>query len=286
MRDYFPGEDEQRESYRRLLAAFRPRPVVMRTLDIGGDKPLPYFPISEENPFLGWRGIRVCLDHPEIFLTQLRAMLAAHVRERNLQILFPMISGLGELDDVLGLVRQAYGELRGEGLDPGRVPLGVMIEVPSAVYLIDAVLERVDFVSVGTNDLTQYLLAVDRNNQQVAGLYDALHPAVLMALERVAEAGKRAGKPVSVCGELAGDPLGALALVGLGYRSLSMSSANLPRVKRVLRSFSVARLRSLAGHALSCTGPAEVRGHLLDALEEVGLSHLVRGRSAPEVPRT
>ncbi|MEW6764639.1 MAG: phosphoenolpyruvate--protein phosphotransferase [Pseudomonadota bacterium] len=276
VRENFPGEDEQTRIYREALAAYAPRPAVLRTLDVGGDKPLGYFPIVEDNPFLGWRGVRLTLDHPEIFLTQIRAMLRANKGLGNLRILLPMISGVGELDEALGLIEQAHQELREERLNGEHVPVGVMIEVPSAVYQIDAIARRVDFLSVGTNDLTQYLLAVDRNNARVAPLYDSLHPSVLRAIAEIVAGGRRAGCPVSVCGELAGDPLGALVLLGLGIDSLSMSAGSLPRIKRVIRTIPLERARGLAQEALACERGEDVRDLLRGVLREHGLGGLVR----------
>ncbi len=276
IRQRFPSEDEQRDIYRQALAAFAPLPVTLRTLDIGGDKALPYFPVTEDNPFLGWRGIRITLDHPEIFLTQLRAMLRASIGLNNLQILLPMISSVSELDEARVLIDQAYRELREEGADLSRPPIGVMIEVPSAVYQTEALARRVDFLSVGTNDLTQYLLAVDRNNDRVAKLYDGLHPAVLRALMQVVAGAARHGKPVSVCGEMAGDPASVLLLLGMGIDSLSMSTASLPRIKWVIRSFTRARARTLLNEALEMEDPGAIRALLNAALEYAGLGGLTR----------
>ncbi|MBK1633024.1 phosphoenolpyruvate--protein phosphotransferase [Thiohalocapsa halophila] len=276
VRDRFPGEETQRRHYRQVLATFAPRPVTIRTLDVGGDKPLPYFPVHESNPFLGWRGIRITRDHPEIFMTQVRAMLRAAVGLDNLQILLPMITSVDELDDALDSIQRACDELQEEGHAVRLPPVGVMIEVPAAVYQADVLARRVSFLSVGTNDLTQYLLAVDRNNARVAALYDELHPAVLRALTQVTDAARAHGREVTVCGELAGDPRATPLLLGLGVHSLSMGAGSLLRVKGVVRSISRTRARELLGRALLCERGACVRALLMDALEEIGLGGLVR----------
>ncbi len=276
VRERFPGEEEQRLIYRQVLEAFSPKPVTLRTLDVGGDKSLPYFPIHEDNPFLGWRGIRITLDHPEIFLVQLRAMLCASTGLTNLHVLLPMISTVAEVDDALKLLRRAYEELidAGESIVMPRV--GVMIEVPSAVYQADIIAKRVDFLSVGTNDLTQYLLAVDRNNARVAELYDSLHPAVLQALMQVVAGAHRHHKPVTVCGEMAGDPASAILLLGMGIDSLSMSVVSLPRVKWVMRNFTRVQAQRLLEEALQFEDAHAIRRHLNKALEHAGLGSLIR----------
>ncbi|MFN2308405.1 MAG: phosphoenolpyruvate--protein phosphotransferase [Gammaproteobacteria bacterium] len=276
LRDRFPGEDEQMQIYRQVLEGFAPRPVILRTLDIGGDKELPYFPVREDNPFLGWRGIRITLDHPEVFLTQLRAILRASCGLDNLQLMLPMISDVGEVDEALVLIRRAHQELLEEGEPVTLPPVGVMIEVPSAVYMIDALAQRVAFFSVGTNDLTQYLLAVDRNNPRVAELYQTLHPAVLRALAQIVEGAHRNGKPVGICGELAGDPAAAVALLGLGFDSLSMSVGSLLRVKSALRAVSRQRARELVQEVLQMDKAAAIRTLLNSALEVAGVGGLVR----------
>jgi phosphotransferase system enzyme I (PtsP) len=276
IRDRFPGESSQIHTYRRILEAFAPRTVTIRTLDIGGDKPLPYLPVEEANPFLGWRGIRILLDHPQIFMTQVRAMLTAAVGLDNLQLLLPMITTMDELDDALRMIRRAYDELCEEGVQVRLPPIGAMIEVPAAVYQSELIARRVAFLSVGTNDLTQYLLAVDRNNAHVAHLYDDLHPAVLQALLTVMAGAREHGREVSVCGEMAGDPLGAVLLLGMGVHSLSMSAASLLRVKGVVRSLSRMRARELLQAALRCETGHAVRQLLTEALDKLGLGGLVR----------
>lgn len=276
VRDRFPGETVQMANYRQVLETFHPRPVVLRTLDIGGDKPLPYFPVSESNPFLGWRGVRVLLDHPEIFLTQVRAMLRAAIGLDNLQIMLPMVSTVGEVDELQMLIRRAHDELMDEGYAVVMPRIGVMIEVPAAVYQAEALARRVEFLSVGTNDLTQYLLAVDRNNSRVAELYNDLHPAILRALIQVVEGAKQFSRPVSVCGELAGNALAAPLLLGMGVDSLSMSAGSLLRVKWVIRSISRARARQLLQAALRMEEAYQVKRFMSAALEDVGLGGLVR----------
>ena len=275
VRESFPSEEEQSQIYRRMLAAFAPQPVVMRTLDIGGDKTLPYFTIQENNPFLGWRGMRFTLDHPDIFVTQLRAMLRANLDLDNLQILFPMITTVEELDEALRLLDRAGQELREEGLPVVRPPVGVMIEVPSAAWQTEQLAQRADFLSVGTNDLTQYTLAVDRDNARVAGLYDNLHPAVLKTVAYIIEGGRRSGRPVNLCGEMAADPGAAVLLLGMGVDSLSASATSVPRVKWAIRSFSHAAARELARQALQLETAREVRCLLNDALRQAGLGEIV-----------
>lgn len=276
VRDRFPGETVQMANYRRVLETFHPRPVVLRTLDIGGDKPLPYFPVEESNPFLGWRGVRISLDHPEIFLTQVRAMLRAAVGLNNLQIMLPMISTVGEVDELQMLMQRAHDELVEEGYAVEMPRVGVMIEVPAAVWQAEALARRVDFLSVGTNDLTQYLLAVDRNNSRVGEIYDDLHPAVLRALVMVVEGARKYDRPVSVCGELAGNPLAVPLLLGMGVDSLSMSAGSLLRVKSVVRNTSRARARQLLQVALRMEEAYQVKRFMGAALEDLGLGGLVR----------
>jgi phosphotransferase system enzyme I (PtsP) len=276
MRDRFPSEEEQRIIYRKLLQIFAPRPVIIRTLDVGGDKALPYFPVVEDNPFLGWRGIRITLDHPEIFLVQLRAMLRASVGLNNLEIMLPMITSVSEVLDAKALLIQAYEDLQAEGLAIKMPRLGVMVEVPSAVYQAETLAQHVDFLSVGSNDLTQYLLAVDRNNPRVANLYNSFHPSVLHALQLVVEGAHRAGKHASICGEMAGDPVAVLLLLAMGFDSLSMSATRLSRVKCVIRNFSLDQCRALLAEVITMADPQKIRHSMEAALEEMGLGGLIR----------
>jgi phosphotransferase system enzyme I (PtsP) len=276
MRERFPTSEEQRVLYRQLLSSFAPRPVIMRVLDIGGDKALPYFPVAEDNPFLGWRGIRVMLDHPEIFLAQVRAMMRASEGHNNLRIMLPMITDVSEVDEALRLLRKAYAEICEEGYPIEMPQVGIMMEVPSAIYQARALAKRVDFLSVGSNDLTQYLLAVDRNNARVASLFDALHPAVLRALIQIVEYGHQEGKHVSICGELASDPVAVMLLVAIGFDSLSMNASSLSRVKYVIRQFTKKRASKLLQEVLSMESAVMIRCHMELALEKAGLGNLIR----------
>ncbi|UZE95741.1 phosphoenolpyruvate--protein phosphotransferase [Alkalimarinus alittae] len=271
----FPSEQEQRDCYREQLEAFSPNIVTMRTLDIGGDKSLSYFPIHEENPFLGWRGIRVTLDHPEIFLVQVRAMLKASEGLDNLRIMLPMICNVSEVEEALHLIYRVYHEVREEGVNISMPQVGVMIEVPGAVYQIKELAERVDFLSVGSNDLTQYLLAVDRNNPRVAGLYQSFHPAVLQALVKIAKDARSAGTQLSICGELAGDPAGAVLLMAMGYEALSMNASNLPKVKSVIRNIDLVWAKQLLDKVLCLDSPDVIKSTLDLALKEKGFGKYV-----------
>ncbi len=275
IQERFPSEKEQLAIYREQLTAFHPLPVTMRTLDIGGDKALPYFPIKEQNPFLGWRGIRITLDHPEIFLVQIRAMLKASEGLENLRILLPMISGLRELEESLHLIHRAWGEVRDEGCDVPMPPIGMMIEVPAAVYQIRELARLVDFISVGSNDLTQYLLAVDRNNPRVADLFDFLHPAVLQALQLVVNGAHAEGKTVSICGEMAGDPAAAVLLLAMGFDSLSMNATNLPKVKWLLRQINLSQATDLLEKVMRLDSPEVIDSTLQLALRNLGLSRVI-----------
>jgi phosphotransferase system enzyme I (PtsI) len=259
-RQQFPTEAEQVAMYRRAMEGSRGKTVTFRTLDVGGDKPLGYFRTPEErNPVLGWRGIRICLDWPDILYTQLRAILRASALG-HARILLPMVTTRTEVERCRQVLGQLVQDLRatGEPHDP-QIEFGIMVEVPVMVPTLPDVLPLVDFVSVGTNDLVQYLLAVDRDNQRVAKMYDPFHPGVLRVLDQIAQATNAAAKPTSICGEIAGDHYFTPLLLGLGYRELSMAPVFLPRVKLTLRTFSMAECRSLACQAKSLETASAVR---------------------------
>ncbi|MCK8043699.1 phosphoenolpyruvate--protein phosphotransferase [Shewanella sp. 1CM18E] len=276
LKQCFPGEIEQLEIYRKVLKAAGNKPVVMRTLDVGGDKPLDYFPIVEDNPFLGWRGIRLSLDHPELFLIQLRAMLQAAIDTEQLHILLPMVSNLEEIDLSLIYLEQACQELTSElGKIVTMPKVGIMLEVPVLLYQLDEVAQRVDFVSVGSNDLTQYLLAVDRNNPSVSSLFDSLHPGVLRALKFAVERCGEHDLPISVCGELAGEPIGAILLIAMGYDQLSMNQASLARINYLLRRVSQKELQQLLQQVLKLSCGEEVRSFVTDYCEQKGLLSVI-----------
>lgn len=282
-RSCFPSESEQTALYRKVLVSFADKPVTMRTLDVGGDKSLPYFPIIEANPFLGWRGIRITLDHPEIFLVQIRAMMRANFGLGNLAIMLPMISSLTEVDEAIRLINQAYYEIAAELTYNERDVLvrpkvGVMIEVPSVIFQLEDLAEKVDFFSVGSNDLTQYLLAVDRNNSRVASLYDFYHPAVLRALNYIAQKSQARNMPLSICGELANEPTGALLLMAMGYKNLSMSAHSLAKVKWVIRHVEYGKLKEILTQVLGLTNTANVHSYMHEQLVNLGLGDFVHAR--------
>jgi len=274
----FPSEEEQVAQYQGMLQMFNEKPVTLRTLDIGADKQLPYMPISEENPCLGWRGIRITLDQPEIFLIQVRAMLRANAATGNLSILLPMVTSLDEVDEARRLIDRASREVEEMiGYAIPRPRLDVMLEVPSMVFMLPNLASRVDFISVGTNDLTQYILAVDRNNTRVASMYDSLHPAVLRALAMIAHDAERFGIDLRLCGEMAGDPMCVTILIGLGYRHLSMNGRSVARVKYLLRRIDIAEAQELSRRSLEAQMATEVRHQVAAFMERRGLGGLIRG---------
>src|SRR5688572_114985 len=260
-----PTEEVQYETYRSIVEAMAPRPVTIRTLDVGGDKFASYLgtPV-ERNPFLGMRGLRFSLLHEEIFRTQLRAILRA-TAFGNVRIMFPMVVGVEELRKARAIVARAREQLAKEGAPMAEsVPLGVMVETPASVFAIDLLAREADFVSIGTNDLIQYTLAVDRGNESIADLYEPLHPAVLRAIRTVVEAGQRYGIRVGICGEMAGEPLYAVVLTGLGVIDLSVSPYLIPEIKTILRASTYEEAVGLAQSCMELSTPTEVRAVVTD----------------------
>ena len=274
----FPSEEEQVAQYQGMLQMFNDKPVTLRTLDVGADKQLPYMPISEENPCLGWRGIRITLDQPEIFLIQVRAMLRANAATGNLSILLPMITNLEEVDEARRLIDRAGREVEemiGYAIPKPRI--GIMLEVPSMIFMLPNLVNRVDFISVGTNDLTQYVLAVDRNNTRVASMYDSLHPGMIRVLSMIVQEAERYGIDLRLCGEMAGDPMCVTILVGLGFRHLSMNGRSVARVKYLLRNIDLEDAETLARRSLDAQMATEVRHQVAAFMERRGLGGLIRG---------
>ena len=254
-----PSEDEQEAVYRQVVAAFAGLPVTIRLLDVGGDKQIPYLDQPrEDNPFLGVRALRLADRRPDLFITQLRACLRAAVAG-PVKVMAPMIADAADVARLLGLARDARAALDRDGLPYGEIALGVMLEIPSAVLTGDAYLDQLAFASLGTNDLLQYTLAADRGNTALDRYRDSLHPALLRLVRESVEASARAGVELSVCGEMAGDPAAALALVGLGITQLSMSAPGLAAVRRAIRGADVGVLQAAAGAALRDPGAAEAR---------------------------
>jgi len=275
-----PGEEEQYRAYRDVTERLRPRPVIFRTMDLGGDKVASYLGTTHEtNPFLGWRGIRLALDHPEIFRAQIRAIYRASAHGRA-RMMFPMVSSEEELERALEICAEVSAALERSGIEYDRdLEIGVMVETPSAVWIADALARHVRFLSIGTNDLTQYTLAIDRDNARLANLYDPLNPAVVRSIHHTVQAGQEAGRWVGVCGEMAGDPRNAVLLLGLGVNELSMSCFDLPRVKAAVRSVRYEAAAALAREALTLSSSHAVKGLLHDAIETMLPSFLLAKRS-------
>ena len=273
--EYFPSESTQRFMYRQILRALAPKPVIIRTLDIGGDKRLPYFDFTEDNPYLGWRGLRFCLDHPEVFRTQLRAMITASEGLNNLHIMVPMVSHMHEVKTVRRYLDTVVDECLAEGFDVQMPALGIMIEVPAAAMQIRAFSKMVDFFSVGSNDLVQYMLAVDRNNARVAHLFNCFHPSILRLLQQSVDDAHACRKHISICGELAADPLGVILLVAMGFDTLSMSATGLDAAKWVLHKFSLSTCQQLLNQALLCDDASAVLALLHRAFHAAGMGRLV-----------
>lgn len=258
-RNALPSEEEQYQAYRQVAAALNPRPVVIRTLDLGGDKFLSQLGVpTEMNPFLGWRAIRFCLEHRDLFRSQLRAILRASA-EGNVKLMYPMISGLDELNRANAYVEEYKNELRKQSLPfDEHIEIGAMIEIPSAAIAADTLGKRVKFFSIGTNDLIQYSLAVDRLNEKIAHLYEPTHPAILRLIRLTTDAGHRLNLPVAVCGEMAGDPFMVPLLLGLGVDELSVAPPNVPQVKYLIRRLKMAAVKELTESAMQCESGEEI----------------------------
>jgi phosphotransferase system enzyme I (PtsP) len=264
---------QQLALYQTVFDAVQDRPVTFRTLDIGGDKILPYMAsFEEDNPALGWRAIRIGLDRPGLLRSQLRAMLRAGAG-RDLRIMFPMIATCAEFDAAKAIVGRELTHLRRHGYDmPRDLKLGIMIEVPSVLWQLDEILPRVDFVSVGSNDLVQYLFAADRDNRRVADRFDPMSPPVLRALKSITDRAAVHGTPVTLCGEIGGRPLEAMALIGLGYRGFSMSAASIGPVKAMLLSLDTREIAAFLAQLLDAqSGAPSVREELRAFAEAKGV---------------
>ncbi len=265
--DRYPTEEEQYQAYKKAADGIFPNAVIFRTFDVGGDKVAPDV-MQEANPFLGWRGIRVMLDRPDLFLDQLRAMLRASTR-KNVRIMFPMVSKVWEIQRAKMLLDQAKAELRGRNVpfDP-QIRIGVMIEVPAAAVMAEEFARHVDFLSIGTNDLIQYLLAVDRDNTFVAHLFQQFNAAVIRTIKSIIDAGHKRGKWVGVCGEMAGDPLATVLLVGLGIDELSVVPTVLPEIKKIIRSIKKKDAKRVADKVLSLPTEEEIKEYLASIVKD------------------
>ncbi len=272
----FPTQEQQVGWYGELLRKFSPKSVCIRTLDIGSDKGLPYLPIKEINPAFGWRGVRVTIDQPQILMTQLKAMLIAHQQYGNLEIMVPMISRPDEVQFLKKSLHQAAYELSEQLNQDIKVPrFGVMLEVPAVTYFLEDFIEDVDFLSIGSNDLIQYLLAVDRSNPKVSRFYEPFHPAVVRCLSYFLKTADKHQKHISVCGELAGDPMGALLLLSLGYTNLSMNFSDIARIKYIIRHVSLDELLKIGQEAVKLGDCDKIRALYEKVVTQSGLGRVI-----------
>lgn len=269
-RDSFPSEEKQFDAYLEVAEKMKGKPVIIRTLDIGGDKKLTYLSLQEEmNPFLGFRAIRLCLEMRDMFKTQLKAILRASIN-KNVLIMYPMISSVDEVREANKILEEAKLELRTNGIAfDEEIKCGVMIEIPSAAITADLLIKEVDFFSIGTNDLCQYTLAVDRMNEKISNLYQPFHPGVLRLIRNVIDESHKAGKFTGMCGELAGEPAAALLLLGLGLDEFSMSASSMPMVKKIIRSVSEEDAKKIAHHALTLETASQIQAYCEQALREL-----------------
>jgi phosphotransferase system enzyme I (PtsI) len=265
-RDTLPAEEEQFTVYRKVFECFGSRPVVLRTLDIGGDKKLSSmtFP-KEENPFLGNRALRFCFSYPEIFKTQIRAALRASVHG-NLWLMLPMAASLDDIRRAKEIIASVKDELKNEGKPFADAKTGIMVEVPSIALVADLAAEEVDFASIGSNDLCQYLCAADRMNSDVENYYQSYHPAMFRMIKQVTQSFVNAGKPISICGELASDPSAVPLLIGLGLRKLSVGSAAVASVKRTIASLTIEKCEDIAAKILELPTAAQVQEYLASSV--------------------
>lgn len=271
-RTALPTEEEQYKEYCKAAVKLEGKPIIIRTLDIGGDKKLSYLPLPEElNPFLGWRAIRICLERQDIFKTQLRAILRASA-SGNILIMFPMISGIQEVREAKKVLEEAKIELREEKLKfDENIKIGIMVEIPSAAVTADTIAKEVDFFSIGTNDLCQYALAVDRMNPKVSKLYQPLHPGILKLIKSVIDASHKHGKFTGICGEMAGSNEAAVILLGLGLDEYSMSAVSIPVIKNIIRNVSYENAKEIASHALTLETPEEVLEYSRSILKQLNM---------------
>ncbi|NQS92336.1 MAG: phosphoenolpyruvate--protein phosphotransferase, partial [Chloroflexi bacterium] len=269
-RPNLPTEEEQYQSYKTIADAFGEMPVILRTLDVGGDKDIPYIDMPPEtNPFLGVRAIRLCLTRPELFKPQLRAALRAGYGN-NLKLMFPMVASVQDVKDITAVLDECKEELRAEGFDVAeKMDIGIMIEIPSAAIMADQLAEVVDFFSIGTNDLSQYTMAADRTNAQVAPLASGFQPAVFRLIKNVIDAAHEKGKWVGLCGEMAGELLAIPILLGLGLDEFSMNPPAIPFAKRLIRSISMEHARQVAEVAINLQGDREIRDYVQEVVPEV-----------------
>jgi len=270
-RNEFPSEEEQFEAYKTVAERMNGKPVIIRTLDIGGDKNLPYLQLPEEmNPFLGWRAIRFCLERKDTFKAQLRAILRASAYGK-VKIMYPMISNVSEVRQANTILQEVRDELERENISYDKaIETGIMVEIPSAALTADIIAKEVDFFSIGTNDLCQYTIAVDRMNEKVSYLYQPFHPAVLSLIMKVIQSAHKEGKLVGMCGEMAGDPLAAIILLGLGLDEFSMSASSIPHIKRIIRSISLEHAQSIARQAIQLSTAEEIEDLMKKTLEQLG----------------
>jgi phosphotransferase system enzyme I (PtsP) len=271
-RNSFPTRKEQYRLYKKIIEGFDGLPVTIRTLDIGGDKGLPYFPCpKEDNPFMGWRSIRLSLEREDIFREQLAAVLMASAHG-TANIMFPMVSSVDEIRAIRKILDEIRLDLQKEGHPFAPcIPLGIMIELPAAVQTAHLLIREVDFFSIGTNDLIQYTMAADRNNPKVKKYYDPYHPAVLHSIRRVAEVARQAGKKVSVCGEMASEPVNAVLLLGMGISDFSLAAPYIPAVKQAVRKITLTRAEEIAGRVLAMESSTDIKNYLQEIKRELGL---------------